>query len=349
MHSTIPYIIAEIGCNHNGDLDLAKRMIDAAAGCGCQAVKLQLFRGKQLATRRYLEDLNAGTVRLENVEKWESRELGLKDIFEQVEQFTIGYDEHVQLFRHAARRGIGYASTAIDRDGVDFLVQEKVDFVKLSSMDANHADLIEYVLSKNVPLVLSLGMASLGEIEDVVRLIPPTARERVSLLHCVSLYPPRDELVNLNFMKTLKKVFGLNTGYSDHTLGYSIALAAVAAGATIVEKHFTLDKNMPGWDHRVSADPEEMKIIVQESRRIVLAMGDRYRVLSAEELEKRDKFRRSWVSTRRLERGTVITEDMLTLKRPGTGIAPSEKKYVLGRTVRRTIDADTTLAWENLV
>ncbi len=349
MKSQAPYIIAEIGCNHNGEMDLARRMIDAAVVCGCSAVKFQLFRKEGLATRHHLEDLNAGTVQLEHVDRWETKELGLATIFEQMDRFTIGYDEHAELFRYAAQKGIDYASTAIDRDGVDFLAEEKASFVKLASMDVNNLDLIEHCLSKDVPLVLSLGMATLGEIETVVQMIPEQAKKRVFFLHCVSVYPPRDEIVHLNYIKTLKELFGIHTGYSDHTLGYSIALAAVAAGARILEKHFTLDKKLPGWDHRISANPEEMEILVRESRRIIKAMGDSYKTLSREELDKRTKFRRSFVTTQKITKGAVLTEDLMSLKRPGTGIAPTEKKYLLGRTAKRDIEEDTTLCWEDFI
>ena len=343
-----PYIIAEIGCNHNGDLDLARKMIIEAKNCGCDAFKIQLWNKSELFTHQYLHDLNDGKISLENVKEWKTNELGLHNIFQQVDRFSIYKKEHEELFKFARKIGIDYASTAVTENGVDFLIAQKVAFIKIASMDTNNPLFLEYVFSKNYPVVVSLGMASLGEIEEIVRLIPKK-NKNVTLLHCVSLYPPEDEIVHLNFIVQLKKLFDVNIGYSDHTLGFSVTLAAVALGATVIEKHFTLDKNMPGWDHKVSANPEEMKIICRESKRIIAAVGDGPRVLSQRELQKRLKFRRSLIVARNVKKGSEIKKEDLTYKRPGTGISPAEMKYVLGRTAKRSLTADQLLDWKDLV
>ena len=192
-------------------------------------------------------------------------------------------------------------------------------------------------------------MCSLGEVENIVNLVPQKFRHNVTLLHCVSLYPPKDEYVNLNFMDTLKNAFGLPVGFSDHTLGTAIPLAAIAKGAAVIEKHFTLDKNLPGWDHKVSATPNEMKIICEDGKRIIDALGSGIKVVSDAEMEKRLKFRRGLVTKHALEKGHELVYDDFMFKRPGTGISADRLNEVIGRHVNRDIEADKTLFWEDLV
>ena len=344
-----PYIIAEIGGNHNGDMDLAKQMIAKAKECGADAVKFQLYRKKDLWTEAHLKELNDGLVTLENVQAWSTKELGLNNIYEQIERFAVQQKEHIEYFDFARKLGIDYSTSTFTKEDVDFCVDQKCAFLKVASCDVNNIDLLEHVFSKNYPTMISLGMATLAEIEQVARMIPANMKDKVVLLHCVSLYPPKDEYVNLNFLQTIKRAFGVRVGYSDHTLGFSIPLAAVAIGAEVIEKHFTLDKNMPGWDHKVSADPYEMAIMCSESKRIIDALGDGVKVLSQDELAKQKKFRRSMATAKRLEEGHVIERDDIVYKRPGTGI-PSDRLYeVIGRRVNHTIEADTTLFWDDVV
>lgn len=344
-----PYIIAEIGGNHNGDIELGKKMILAAKEAGADSVKFQLYRKEDLWTQDHLEELNRGDVQLENVSNWSTEELGLQNIFDQVKRFAIQEKEHIELFNYAREIGIQYATSTFTKNDIDFCIDQKVAYLKVASCDVTNLDLIEYGLSKNYPIMISVGMASLGDIENIVSLIPESCKKNVTILHCVSLYPPKDSYVNLKFMNTIKNAFGINVGYSDHTLGFSVPLAAVAHGASVIEKHFTLDKNMPGWDHKVSADPKEMRIICHESKRIIDALGTGIKVLSADELEKRKKFRRSCATAGALKAGQVITKDDILFKRPGTGI-PANKIYeIIGRHVAHDIAADKTLFWEDLV
>ena len=349
MKGKYPYIVAEIGGNHNGDMDLALKMIEEAQKCGADAVKFQLYRKADLWTMDHLKELNDGVVKLENVSNWSTKELGLNNIFEQVEKFAVQEKEHIQYFEHARKLGIGYSTSTFTKKDVDFCVDQKVSFLKVASCDVTNLDLIEYVLSKNYPTLISLGMASMAEVENIIRLIPKGMKDKVVLLHCVSLYPPKDEYVNLRFMDTLKHSFGVRVGYSDHTLGFSIPLAAVTLGAEVIEKHFTLDKNMPGWDHKVSANPEEMRIICEESRRIMDALGDGIKVVSNDELEKRKKFRRSMATAAALPEGHIIRREDILFKRPGTGIPADRLNEVIGRRVNHSIEADKTLFWEDLI
>lgn len=349
MSANPPLVVAEIGGNHNGDIDLGKRMIREAKACGADAVKFQLYRRRDLWTEDHLKELNEGVVKLENVSSWSTKELGLQDIFAQVDRFAVQEQEHIAFFDCARACGIGYGTSAFTKRDVDFCIDQKVANLKVASCDVTNLDLIEYVISKDYPTHIALGMASLAEIEAIVNLIPERMRGNVTLLHCVSLYPPRDEQVNLRFMETLRRCFGLAVGYSDHTLGYEIPLAAAALGASVIEKHFTLDKGMPGWDHRVSANPEEMRIICSATKRICAARGDGVKRVSADELAKRKKFRRSLSTANALKAGQAITAEDVLFKRPGTGIPADRFREVLGRHVCRDIAADKTLFWEDLV
>ena len=349
MGRKYPYIVAEIGGNHNGDVKLGKKMIKAAKECGADAVKFQLYRRCDLWTEDHLKELNDGVVKLENVSNWSTKELGLNNIFEQVDKFAVQEQEHIDFFNYAREIGIDYSTSAFTKKDVDFCIDQKVANLKIASCDVTNLDLIEYVISKDYPTQIALGMASLGEIETIVNLIPEKFKKNVTLLHCVSLYPPKDEYVNLNFLQTLRQSFGMEIGYSDHTSGFSIPLAAVALGATIIEKHFTIDKNMPGWDHKVSANPEEMKIIAMESKRIIDALGSGIKVVSDAEIAKQKKFRRSITTANALKAGQEITHNDILFKRPGTGIPANRYKEIIGCHVNRDIEENKTLFWEDLV
>lgn len=344
-----PYIVAEIGGNHNGDVELAKRMIRSAKENGADAVKFQLYRRGDLWTEEHLHELNDGIVRLENVESWTTRELGLNNIFEQIDRFAVQEKEHIEFFNCARELGIDYGTSTFTKKDVDFCIDQKVANLKVASCDATNLDLIEYVISKEYPVHIALGMVSMEEIREVVSLIPNCCHRYVTLLHCVSLYPPKDPLVNLSFMNTLRREFGMSVGYSDHTLGYAVPLAAAALGASVIEKHFTLDKNMPGWDHKVSANPEELRIISAMSKRIADSVGDGIKVLSEDELAKRRKFMRTLASARPIKAGAVIVYEDLAFKRPGTGISAAKYKEVVGKRAAHDIAADKTLFPEDIV
>ncbi len=343
-----PYIIAEVGANHNGDMGLAREMIAAAKDCGCDAVKFQLWDRYVGHTESYVRHLSQmdklGDVDLRNPE------LGLMTVADQLEQFQCTQDEHLELKAYAQKIGIDFASTTVTEPDIDFLVNLGVAFLKIASMDTNFPDFVGYVAAKGMPTIFSTGLASWAEIDECISRFKPNYMDNLILLHCVALYPPpRDNMIHLAKMETLRRLYNVPVGFSDHTLGYSIALAAIARGACAIEKHFTLDKTMPGWDHKVSADPEEMRIICREVKRVQQAIGEPSPELSEEEIKKRDHFRRSIVSTVPIPEGTVITKDMVFFKRPGTGIEPNELQYVLGRTARHDIPADELIHWEDLV
>jgi len=231
---------------------------------------------------------------------------------------------------------------------VDLLEKLAVPFFKIASMDVVHLPLLKYVARKQRPVVISTGMATLAEIEQAVETVRAEGNEQIVLLHCVSIYPPEYETINLRNMATLQQAFDVPVGFSDHTLGTAIPLAAISIGACVIEKHFTLDQGMAGWDHAISANPEQLRTIVAEGRNIFTALGKNGRMVSAAEMEKRKKFRRSLVARRKLEQGHIITEADLDAKRPGTGIAPNEITYVLGRRLASDIAADQVLHWKHL-
>ena len=349
MNQGRPYIVAEIGGNHNGDVELGKRMIREAKACGADAVKFQLYRRCDLWTEDHLRELNDGIVKLENVSQWSTRELGLNNIYEQIDRFAVQEREHLEFFAYARELGIDYGTSTFTKKDVDFCIDQKVANLKVASCDATNLDLIEYVISKDYPVHIALGMVTMDEIRDVVRLIPDKCRRNVTLMHCVSLYPPKDSQLNLRFIETLRREFGMAVGYSDHTIGYAFPLAAVALGASVVEKHFTLDKNMPGWDHKVSADPEELRIICEMSRRIADSLGDGVKTLCEDEIAKRRKFMRTIATARGIKAGAEIQYEDITFKRPGTGICASKYREVVGRRAARDIAADKTLFWEDLL
>ena len=344
-----PYIVAEIGGNHNGDIELGKKMIKAAKECGADAVKFQLYRREDLWTEDHLKELNDGVVKLENVSNWSTKELGLNNIFEQVDKFAVQEQEHIEFFNYARELGIDYGTSAFTKKDVDFCIDQKCANLKVASCDVTNLDLIEYVISKDYPTQIAHGLAVPAAMEAVVKPRRESLKHNVTLLHCVSLYPPKDEYVNLNFLHTLRQAFGMEVGYSDHTFGFSIPLAAIALGATVIEKHFTLDKNLPGWDHKVSANPEEMRIIASESKRIVDALGNGIKVVSDDEIAKQKKFRRSITTADSLKAGQEITYNDILFKRPGTGIPADRFKEVIGRHVNRDIEENKTLFWEDLV
>jgi N,N'-diacetyllegionaminate synthase len=261
-------------------------------------------------------------------------------------QFTA--EQHHEAKKHCDARGITFCSTPFSNEEADLLERLNVPFYKIASMDVGYLELLKHVARKLKPVVVSTGMATMGEIERAVATIRGEGNEQIALLHCVSIYPPDYGMIHLRNMLTLEQAFAVPAGLSDHTLGTAIPLAATALGARIIEKHFTLDKEMEGWDHAISANPAEMKTIVEEGKNIFTALGSAQRRVSEAEMEKRKKFRRSLVTRRALQTGAVITKEDLTAKRPGTGISPEEIQYVIGRKAAQNLKPDQVLRWGDL-
>lgn len=334
-----PYVIAEIGSNHNGDMDLCRRLIDAARAAGADAVKFQSWSKSSLISRaEYARNTS-----------YADKKKHFGGLEEMVERYQLTPEQHREASAHCRRAGITFLSSCFSPGEVDLLESLNVPAFKIASMDVNHLPLLECVAARKRPVILSTGMATLSEIARAVEVLQTGGAGPLALLHCVSIYPPDYGAINLRNLPMLEKAFNLPVGFSDHTLGVSIPLAAVALGACIVEKHFTLDQGMEGWDHAVSADPGEMKTIVEEGRNIFAALGGTARVVGEAERAKRAKFRRRIVLRRALSAGEIIRREDLDFKRPGTGIPPDQYPCVVGRVLKRNLEADAELEWSDLL
>lgn len=334
-----PYIIAELGSNHNGDMELAKKLILAAKEAGADCVKFQSWTKDTIFSKRKYEEnfFLSDDYRNRN-------DYNLEQI---VEKFQITEEQLKEMKEFSDKIGIDCISTPFSKREVDFLVDKlNVPFIKIASMDVNNYPFLEYVAKKNKPIVISTGLSELYEIDKAIRTIENTGNDQIVILHCVSIYPPKDEEVNLNNITTLQNIYDYPIGYSDHTLGATIALASVVKGACIIEKHFTLDKNMFGWDHKVSADSEDLKTICAESKRIYKAMGNK-RIYREENDERVVEFRRSIVLTRDMKKGEIITEKDIDFKRPGKGIEPGYANIIIGRKLNKNLKYDDIITFED--
>ena len=337
----VPYIIAEIGANHNGDMNLAKKMIISAKENGADAVKFQSWSPSSIISREEY-DKN---------QKYDDGDGGKKhfgSLREMVEKYYLREEQHYELKSFCDQINITFSSTPFTKYEVDLLDKCDVPFFKIASMDINNFQLLEQVADKQKPVILSTGMSTLAEIDKALSILQKFNVKEIALLHCISIYPPLYEDINLNNIPMLRQTFGLPVGFSDHTIGTSIPLASIAMGACIIEKHFTTDKNLPGWDHLISADPNELKIIREEGDNIVKSLGSFKRIVSPAEQEKKIKFRRSIVYTKNLPSGHVITIDDLTSKRPGSGVSPELIDSLIGRKLNISVEEDTLLNWTQI-
>lgn len=326
------FIIAEAGVNHNGDLIKAKKLIDAAVAAGADAVKFQTFKGDRLVTANAPKAI----YQKETTGSGESQ-------YEMLKRLELDYDQHLELIEYCKTRKIIFLSTPFDFESADWLEKLNIPAYKISSGDITNLPFLEYIAAKNRPIILSTGMASLGEVEEAVLAIRNSGNQQIVLLHCTSNYPAEYQDVNLKAMLTLKDAFQLPVGYSDHTLGIEVPVAAVALGARVIEKHFTLDRNLPGPDHRASMEPGELKLLVQKIRNTEAALGTGIKQPAISEKDTLAAARKSIVAAMAIARGTVITKEMLTFKRPGTGLPPKFFSYLIGRKVRKDIPKDKLL------
>ncbi len=337
-----PYIIAELGANHNGDMKIAKKLIHQAKKAGCDCVKFQSWSKNTVFSKKVYEDNYFLTDDYRNRDDYTLEEI--------VEEFSISEKELLDMKSICDQLNIDCTSTPFSKREVDFLVNElHAPFIKVASMDLNNYPFLEYIASKNIPIVLSTGLSDIDEINKAICCIEAKGNKKISILHCISIYPPEMEDINLNNIYTLRAMYpDYPIGFSDHTIGTSIPLASVAMGSAIIEKHFTLDKQMFGWDHKVSADFDEMQEIVTESKHIHAALGSYRRIVSEAEIKKRDAFRRSIVASRNIKANEIITEDMIDYKRPGTGIPPEYKDFIIGKKAKNDITSDQLISFEDI-
>ena len=325
------YIMVDIAANHNGDLDTAKELIRKAAEAGADAVKFQTYRAEELYSKK--------------TPQFSRDAMKPYDLIKKVQHPREWIP---QLFEYAKDCGIDFLSSPFDFDAVDLLDNAGVGLFKVASLEIVDLRLIKHIAAKGKPVILSTGMASLEEIEEAVEAARSTGNGNIALLHCSTCYPSPAHIVNLKVMETLRNTFGLPTGFSDHTLGWHIPVAAVALGACIIEKHFTLSRGQEGPDHGFSIEPDELKLMVEQIRDIEKALGNGIKKVYPEELENYEKGRRSLIAKKDIPRGTVITEDMITCKRPGWGIKPKYFRDVVGRTAGADIYEDDILMWDML-
>ncbi len=331
------YIIAEAGVNHNGSAELAHRMIEIAAHCGADAVKFQTFVAAELAT----SDAPKARYQLETTDTAQSQQDMLRSL-------ELTESDYLSLAKAAEKAGIEFLSTPFDRESADLLNRVGMKRFKIPSGELVNLPLLRHVGSLGKPVILSTGMSYIGEVELAVRTLEDAGASEITILHCTSCYPTAPQDCNLNAMKTLHAVTGCPVGYSDHTVGLEIPCAAVALGATVIEKHFTLDRTMPGPDHRASIEPDELRVLVRSIRSIEASLGDGIKRPTQAELNTREIARRSLVAAHDLESGTVIAADHLTAKRPGTGISPVELDRVIGRKLIADVEADELLDWKHI-
>ncbi len=334
----LPFIIAEIGSNHNGDMRLCKKLIDSAKKCGADAVKFQSWSKTSLISRA---EYNRNTCYSDKKKHFGSLE-------EMVEKYQLTPEQHYDVKKYCDKKGITFLSSGFSEEEIDLLDSLDVPVFKIASMDINHLPLLRFIANKHKPVILSTGMATLGEIEQAVQVLRNGGAGPIALLHCISIYPPDYNTIHLRNMHMLQQSFSVPVGFSDHTIGTAISLAAISLGACIIEKHFTINKNLEGWDHAISADPVELETIVREGKNIYHALGKTTRSVTNAEMQKRKTFRRSIVMRRAMTEGEIITINDIDFKRPGTGIAPDEIDYVIGRKLTVGLDIDDLIRWQDL-
>jgi N,N'-diacetyllegionaminate synthase len=331
------FVIAEIGVNHNGDMVLAKKMILAAKNAGADAVKFQTFTAATL--------VSIGTPKVAYQQSTTSPD---ESHYEMIKRLELGRPQHITLFEYCSDIGIDFISTPYDLEGARFLNDIGVKMFKTASADLVDLPLQEYLASTGKPVMVATGMASLGEVEHVVNIFDEANNPNLLLLHCVSNYPCSDESLNLKAINTLASAFGKPVGFSDHSVGSLAAALSVALGAKVIEKHFTLDKNMPGPDHMASSTPDEFKELVQQIRRAEVMLGNAKKARQPEEAQMASVSRKSLVLARAVKAGQVILPDDLRLMRPGTGIGASFIDAIVGKQVNKDLDGLHQLRWSDL-
>ena len=331
------FVIAEAGVNHNGDADLAHRLIDVAAQAGADAVKFQTFRADRLVT--------ISAVKADYQRKTTDADESQYDMLRRLE---LSEEAHHALFEHAASRGIRFLSTPFDEQCADFLDSLGVGAFKIPSGEITNLPLLAHVARKGKPLIVSVGMSTLGEIEAAVEAIEETGNDRFVLLQCVSAYPADPATVNLRALRTLRTAFGKPVGFSDHTEGDEVALAAVALGACVIEKHFTLDRSLPGPDHRASIEPDELAAMIRGIRKVESALGVGRKRRVESEANTALVARKSLVAACDIPAGTMLTEKMVAVRRPGTGLPIAMMPRVIGCVVGQAVPTGEPLTLEML-
>lgn len=329
------FIIAEAGVNHNGRLKLAKELVDAAKNAGADAIKFQTFKTEDLVT----EGAATAGYQKKNTGKEESQ-------FKMLKKLELSEKDFIKLKKYCDRKNILFLSTPHTENAIDFLERLRVSAYKVASGDLTNLPLLEKISKKKKPIILSTGMATLDEVREAVTTIKRAENNKIILLHCTTNYPCPLREVNLRAMLTLKEKFNFSVGYSDHTEGVLVPIMAVAMGALVIEKHFTLDKNLPGPDHKASLGPNELKEMVKSIRNTERIMGSEEKKPTDSEKKIMRVVRKSVVAKIDISKGAKITKNVLTAKRPGTGIPPKQINKIINRIAKKNIKKDELINWQ---
>lgn len=328
------FIIAEAGVNHNGSFEIACKLADVAKDVGADAIKFQTFKAESLVT----QDASTAEYQQEAVGRGKSQ-------LDMLKELELTNDEFIRLKQHCDEIGILFCTTTFDMDSTEFALRElDLPFMKVPSGEITNLPLLEAIGRSGKPVILSTGMCEIGEVEDAVHALRSAGSQSIAVLHCTSQYPAPFEDVNLRAMVKMGEDLELDYGYSDHTLGTSVAAAAVALGASIVEKHFTLDRTMEGPDHKASLDPDGLKELVKSIRCVQSALGSAEKHVSNSERANRDIVRKSIVAIKPIRAGEVFSENNIGTKRPGTGLSPMKWHAVLGQIASRDFESDEEIA-----
>jgi len=323
-------IIAEAGVNHNGSLNLAKQLIDVAAFAGVDYVKFQTFKTEQLVTKQAQQAI------------YQSNNTGGSSQYEMLKNLELSTNQHYELIDYCHSKNIRFFSTAFDFESIAFLSTLQLGLWKIPSGEITNYPYLKRIAQENQPVILSSGMCTMSDIKAAVNVLVKYGvdKQQITVLHCNTQYPTPMQDVNLLAMQTIAREIGVNVGYSDHTLGIEIPIAAVALGATVIEKHFTLDRNMDGPDHKASLEPDDLKAMVLSIRNIEKALGSSEKFVSLSESENINITRKSIIAARQIAKGERYTEENLTVKRPGNGLSPMKWEDVIGKNATRNFNKD---------
>lgn len=324
-------IIAEAGVNHNGDIKLAKCLIDTAAEAGADLVKFQTFNANRQVTRA----AKKADYQNQTTDSDESQ-------YEMLRRLELSTEMHHELISHCVTRNISFFSTGFDIESIDLLESLGQDYFKIPSGEITNLPYLRHIGRLEKSIILSTGMSTMGDIESAICALEKegTQRSNITVLHCTTEYPSPMAEVNLRAMKSIQLAYGVKVGYSDHTAGIEVAIAAVALGASVIEKHFTLDRNLPGPDHKASLEPKELKAMVSAIRNIEVALGDGIKKLTPSETKNKPIARKSLVALQDIKKGEVFSDENITSKRPGIGISPMRWDEILGRVAHRNFSVD---------
>ena len=325
-------IIAEAGVNHNGSMELARKLIDVAADAGVDYVKFQTFKAENLVTKTAKQA------------EYQQRNMGNDDNsqYNMLKKLELSHEQHVELIGYCREKGVKFLSTAFDFESIDYLASLHLGLWKVPSGEITNYPYLKKIADYQEPVIISTGMSTMEEIQAAIKVLTDNGlrKEQISVLHCNTEYPTPMVDVNLSAMNEMCRQFGVVIGYSDHTQGIEVPIAAVAMGAEIIEKHFTLDRSLPGPDHKASLEPDELKAMVTAIRNIEQAIGTGHKTVSASERKNKAVARKSIVAARDIEKGELFTEENLTVKRPGSGINPMRWPEIIGKIAVRDFNED---------